>query len=343
MTPSPIDILRTLAAAEGCSHFGIASPAPFATEFDFFRNWLQEGRNGAMKWLEHSGSLRQKPGDLLPGVRSIAVFAFPYFHEPARSEAPRISAYALGADYHRVIRQRLTRILSSLRRHFPAINGLVTVDSAPVFEKALAVRAGLGWIGHNTCLIHPICGSYVFLGELFLDLPLPHSEPRHGSCGGCDRCLAACPTGALIAPGILDSRRCIAYQTIEYRGIFDPASAGKLNGWLFGCDICQSVCPHNRNAPAGLPEFQADSRITRVDPRQLLEMSGKSFRRIFGFSSLARATHSGLLRTLIALAPSLPLPLPETAVRMACARYPLVRRQQGTLSAATGSGLEAQA
>jgi epoxyqueuosine reductase len=300
--------LQELAGSMGIPIVGCLHPGEMVEEAARLRQWLAEGNGAGMTWLDRPAPSREQPGSLLPGCRSIVVFGFPYPRRPGGGSW-RISRYALGEDYHRVINRLLAGLLAKLRQLEPALGGRVAVDTSPLMEKALAVRAGLGWQGKHTCLIHPRYGSYLFLGELLLDRLLPAvSAPSPGSCGDCRRCLEACPTGALREPGVLDARRCLAYLTIEHRDVIPSEFRGRMGGNWFGCDLCQEACPYNQHLSdlAVRPELQPDPRLQSLSPGTLSELSEKAFRARFGFSSLPRATLAGLMRNAVAL-------LPETA------------------------------
>ncbi|MCX8038690.1 MAG: tRNA epoxyqueuosine(34) reductase QueG [Candidatus Sumerlaeia bacterium] len=257
-----------------------ATPAEPLAEFDHFRAWLERGFHGQMDYLERGAEARSNPQALLPAARTVVVCALNYLtayplpnvaedEEPhglsavcgrrmaadgaaAGSESDilsRISRYAWGLDYHGVVRRRLKRLKGLIETRLGRpVQARLCVDTAPLLERALAARAGLGWIGKNNCLIHPRFGSFLFLGELLLDAELECGAPTAERCGRCERCLQACPTGALVAPRCLDARRCIAYQTIESKS----GQAPDVRGYLYGCDICQNVCPWNIRAQSRL-------------------------------------------------------------------------------------------
>jgi epoxyqueuosine reductase len=241
---------------------GIA-PAHPSRYREYLRRWLDEGQGGAMEYLGNRFGERTDPGVYLPGVASVICVAMNYYvrlDEPAEGEVRgRVARYALGVDYHEIIKDRLHELADWLRE---TAGGLTksAVDTAPVMEKELAARAGVGWQGKNTCTINERVGSWLLLGEILTTLPLPHDEPATDRCGTCRRCLDACPTGALTGPYQLDARKCISYLTIEHRGEIEPELAGQMGDWLYGCDICQDVCPWNSKAlesldPALRPRF----------------------------------------------------------------------------------------
>jgi epoxyqueuosine reductase len=214
--------------------------------------WLARGFHGSMSWMARDPASRCDPQAILPGMRSCVVAALQYHHPdpvPLRPGAPRISRYAWGEDYHAVVQEKLRALDARIRAHRPALRSRIACDTSPVMDKAWAQAAGLGWQGRNTCLIHPDLGSWFFLGEIFLDLELPPDHEVADHCGTCTRCLDVCPTGALPEPYVLDSRRCISYLTIERRGDLTPDEALAIGEWLVGCDLCQDVCPWNRDAP----------------------------------------------------------------------------------------------
>ncbi len=246
-----LDLLRAEADRLGLDGLAVADPAdrPDPAALDA---WLAAGMHASMTYLERHRDLRLDPDRLLPGVRSIVCVALGYDHPAATSPGgpsgegvpARVARYALGRDYHRVLRSKLNALVGAARSRVPGLRARVAVDTAPVLERHWAARSGLGWAGKHGCVIVAGPGSWVFLGEILLDVWLPRGIPLPSRCGDCERCLRACPTGALVAPGRLDARRCIAYWTIEHRGEF-PSATPRLSPRIFGCDVCQEVCPWN--------------------------------------------------------------------------------------------------
>jgi len=252
-----------------------------------------------------------QPERLLAGVQSIVCVAWNYFRgwpsgsadgadagdAGADGEALRIARFAHGRDYHAALRERLRRLLAHLLTIVPQLRGRVAVDSAPVLERTWAARAGLGWIGRNRCLIVPGLGSWVVLGEILLDLPLPGGTPLADGCGDCRRCLEACPGGALRESLPLDARRCVAYWTIEHRGIFETPQMPPLAPWVFGCDTCQEVCPRNREArPCDEPRATVMDEATRWSATDWERLGAEGFAWRFGETALARSGYEGILR-----------------------------------------------
>jgi epoxyqueuosine reductase len=292
--------LKEQAKAVGFDLAGIA-PATPADGFARLQDWLAHGYAGDMDYMQQHGHARGHPSSILPDVRSVLMVALNY--NPARGLADtnakaRIARYALGTDYHDVLRDKLKQLLAWLQEQAPDCRGRAVVDTAPLLERDYARRAGLGWFGKNTMLLHPKLGSYFFLGALLLDIELhPDGGFNTSHCGTCTACLDACPTEAFVGPGVLDSRRCISYLTIELRGPIDPALRPGMGDWLFGCDICQEVCPWNRKAPAAAdPAFVPRTELVAIDPAELLSLTEDEFRRRFKNTALWRTKRSGLLR-----------------------------------------------
>jgi epoxyqueuosine reductase len=246
--------IKAHAASLGFDLVGIA-PAEPSHHREYLRQWLDDGKAGTMQWLARRFEQRADPAEYCNGVRSAVCVAMNY-HAPLEPVPPdqavhhgRVARYALGDDYHELIKPRLHALADWIRETFPGATTRCSVDTAPVLERELAARAGIGWVGKNTCVVHPKIGSWLLLGEVFTTLDLPPDDPIIDRCGSCRRCIDACPTAAITAPYQLDARRCISYLNIEHQGPIDPALSEKMGDWLVGCDICQEVCPFNRDAP----------------------------------------------------------------------------------------------
>ncbi len=293
--------LKQQARALGFELAGIA-PATDADGFDRLRDWLQRGFAGTMDYLPRHGDARRHPSSILPEVRSVLMVAMNYRPVGERQTLSRrhgrIARYARGSDYHHVLRQRLRRLLDWLRQQRPDCLGRGVVDTAPLLERDFARRAGLGWFGKNTMLLNKRFGSYFFIGALLTNLELACDPPHSANhCGTCTACLDACPTNAFVEPGLLDARRCISYLTIEHRGEVAEELRSGLGDWLFGCDVCQEVCPWNRKAPPGTePALQGNGELEELDLIEVLGLSEEAFRRRFRGTALLRTKRSGLLR-----------------------------------------------
>lgn len=291
---------------------GIAA-ATAADNFDRLQEWLARGCAGEMAYMHRQAEARRHPNAILPDVRSVVMVGMNY--KPGERRAGtftstpfpagdrvrirgRVARYARGKDYHDVLRERLNQLLAWIQTQRPGCHGRGVVDSAPLLERDFARRAGLGWFGKNTMLLNKKLGSYFLLGALLLDLEL-QPDPIHerSHCGSCTACLEACPTKAFDGPGWLDSRRCLSYLTIELRGPAPEEMREHMNDWLFGCDICQEVCPWNRKAPPGTePALLSRPDLDAIDLVELLGLSEEEFRRRFRGTPLMRARRRGLLR-----------------------------------------------
>jgi epoxyqueuosine reductase len=269
---------------------------PFVREA--YTNWLASGMHGEMEYLAKTKEIRLNIEKLLPGAQSVVVFRAEYypFETPSSTKLPsdavRVAKYALGRDYHFVLRNRLEPIVAWLESVFPGHRWRITVDSAPLIERAYAVASGIGFWGKNTMVITPRCGSYYFLACIVTTAHLDPDPPLSGTCGTCTRCLDACPTGAIVAPYLLDARRCISYLTIEKRTPLTEDERHMLGNWIFGCDICQDVCPYNRYPRrTEISDFGAVViPAQHISPRHFLKpSSNRQFAREFAASPLLRA------------------------------------------------------
>jgi epoxyqueuosine reductase len=269
--------------------------------------WLDAGHHGEMAYMARHGTLRSRPAGLVPGTLRVISLRMDYWPGGARAATDvlgdpalaYVSRYALGRDYHRVIRQRLQRLAERIAAVTGPFGYRAFTDSAPVLEKALARNAGLGWIGKHTNLINERAGSWFFLGELYTDLPLPVDRPAAAHCGDCRACIDACPTGAIVAPYTLDARRCISYLTIELRGPIPEALRPLIGNRIYGCDDCQLVCPWNRFArPAGLPDFRPRHGLDDSTLVQLFDWSEADFDRLTRGSAIRRIGYACWLRNI---------------------------------------------
>ncbi|WP_369602716.1 tRNA epoxyqueuosine(34) reductase QueG [Hahella sp. SMD15-11] len=277
--------LETRARELGFAHLGITD-TDLGEHAVHFERWLAKGFHGEMDYMARHGTKRTRPDELVPGTLRVISVRMEYWPEAMAAESvladpekAYISRYALGRDYHKLMRKRLARLAEWLKARLDAMEYRAFVDSAPVLERAVAQKAGLGWIGKNAMLIHPKAGSYAFLGELFTNIPLPIDEPftRH-HCGRCNACIPACPTDAIVAPGVVDARRCISYLTIEYRGDIPEELRPAMGNRIFGCDDCQLVCPWNRFATVTAePDFNPRLDRDKATLLELFEWSEETF------------------------------------------------------------------
>jgi len=289
--------LKMRGRALGFDLVGIA-PARPSQYREYLRNWLDAGQHGAMSYVANRFEERTDPAVYLPGAQSVICLATNY-HQVDDDSAPsdrtagqtrgRIAEYALGQDYHDVLRERLFGLADWLRLQCVGSTLKVCVDTAPVMEKELAAVAGLGWIGKNTCLINERIGSWVFLSEIITTIALPVDSPAIDRCGTCRRCIDACPTDALAAPYQLDARKCISYLTIEHRSAIEPGLQTKMGDWLYGCDVCQDVCPFNSKALASVdPAFKSRFDGDGIDPAAVLAWDQRAYAEALRGSAMKR-------------------------------------------------------
>jgi len=294
----PTDIhtrLPELADALGFACVAIAPASPPAWA-DRFGRFLELGWQGEMAYLARDPAARSDPRRLLDGAASVICLAASYAPGPEDPPPGGFARYALGRDYHRVLRQRCRRLVDALREAVPDMRARICVDTAPLLERGLAALAGLGWIGRNGCVIHPRWGSYLLLAEIVTDLPLPAGTPAQSRCGRCRACVDACPTGAIGADGLVDARRCISYLTIEHRGSIPDSLRRPMGQRVFGCDVCQEVCPYNRRAPAGDAELRGPSALVGTAPPAILRWTREDWDRLTRGSAARRASFEMFLR-----------------------------------------------
>jgi epoxyqueuosine reductase len=294
--------LKSAALCLGFDDVGIA-PAVSAPGYAHLLHWLDAGHEAGMDYMRRNAAPRAHPDSLLDGVRSVVVLSIVYGRNDAEKTTltpsqGKVARYARGADYHRVIWDKLEALLDWMRSRCPTIRGRAVADTAPLMERDYARLAGLGWIGKNTMLIGRRLGSFTALGAILTDVELTYDAPHHPNhCGTCTRCLEACPTQAFVGPYELDARRCISYWTIEHKGMLSEQQAPELHGWVFGCDICQDVCPWNRKAPSGR-DSAFDARPEWSDPDLIdwLTWGEAQWKARLKGTALSRAKRAGLLR-----------------------------------------------
>lgn len=275
-------------------------------ERNHYQEWIAKGYQANMDYMARNIDKRCDPTLLVDNAKSIISIALNYYPQEKQAEAaPQFAYYAYGKDYHDIMKAKLQILLDYIKVLIPNVNGRVFCDTAPVLERYWAAKAGLGFIGKNTLLIIPKRGSYFFLGEIIIDTQLSYDTPLTLSCGKCTRCLSACPTGAIEKPHLLNAKKCISYQTIENKGEIDQNITPLLNNRMYGCDICQQVCPWNRYArPHSTPEFTPSQEFLSMDHKSIASMQVEDYQRIFKGSAVKRAKYAGLMRNFKALDPN---------------------------------------
>ena len=279
------------------------SPADNSGEEERYMKWIADNWHADMNYMARNIDKRIDPRLLVDGAKSIISIALNYYpHKKQASHAPQFAYYAYGKDYHDVIRGKLKELFDFIAAKQPNVTGRYFSDSAPVLERFWAAQAGIGFVGKNSLLIIPGKGSYFFLGELIIDIELDYDKPIPENCGSCTRCLDGCPTGAIEEPYKVDANKCISYQTIENRGEISSHVAPRLKNYVFGCDICQKVCPWNRaSTPHTTHEFMPNDSFMNLDLKKLLEMEEEEYQEIFKGSAVKRTKFSGLKRNVIAV------------------------------------------
>ena len=293
--------IKEEAKALGFLSCGIAKAGFLEEEAPRLEQWLRQGRHGEMHYMENHFDKRLDPTKLVPGAKSVVSLLLNY-HSPEKQSdptAPKISAYAFGQDYHKVIKDKLYLLLARIRDRIGEVDGRIFVDSAPVMDKAWAAKAGLGWVGKNTNLIAKQVGSFFFIAEMILDLELAYDLPVADHCGSCTACIDACPTQALTAPYQIDGSKCISYATIELKNAIPDHFKGKMDGWMFGCDVCQTVCPWNRfSTPHNETAFAPKAELLELKKQDWEELTEETFKRVFQKSAVKRTKYSGLTRNI---------------------------------------------
>ncbi|MCL5019264.1 MAG: tRNA epoxyqueuosine(34) reductase QueG [Patescibacteria group bacterium] len=294
--------LKAQALSLGFSAMGNAHTEPLVMEEVRLRDWLKKEYHGSMKWLARDLDKRLNPTLVFSETQSVIVVAMNYWtdcQQPIDPQYGKISRYAWGSDYHVILREKLSKLLQWMQKQNSSIRGKLFVDSGQLLEKAWAVRSGLGWMGKNTTIISKKLGSFIFLGIILLNIPLEDEQPVPDACGTCTKCIDACPTGALVAPYILDASHCISYLTVEHRGEIPEQFRFSMNNWIFGCDICQDVCPWNQTIQnRDIEEFYPLNGLLTTSLSQMERLTEEEFKDKFKDSSIARTRHHGFIRNV---------------------------------------------
>ena len=305
---SKTEAVRRKALELGFDACGFARAGKLDDEARKLETWLNEGRHGTMTWMENHFDKRVDPTLLVPGSKSV-VSVLCNYHRPDvvyEEGKPKISRYALGEDYHHVLKSKLYALFEFTESLFGGLEGRVFVDSAPVLDKAWAVKSGLGWQGKNANLLNKNLGSWFFIGEMIVDAEFDYDGPTTDHCGTCTRCIDACPTDAIYEPYKVDSNRCISYLTIELREQIPSEYHEAMGNWMYGCDICQDVCPWNRKAPASSePAFEPRQDLINKEAADWEELNLAAFRKLFKKSAIKRTRHQGLTRNIHVVAENL--------------------------------------
>lgn len=294
--------LRERAYELGFSFVGIAAARELTEEARRLEQWLNQGAHGQMQYMENHFDKRVDPRKLVEGARSVVTLLYNY-HNPQKQldpTAPKISQYAYGQDYHFIIKKKLHQLFNELQERVGEIAGRCFVDSAPVLERDWAKHSGVGWIGKNSLLITREQGSYFFLAELIIDVPLEYDGPIKDYCGRCTRCIDACPTEAIHPDGyVVDGSKCISYFTIELKEALPAAMQGQFDNWMFGCDVCQEVCPWNRfSKPHEEPAFEPHPDLLSMSASDWQEITREVFQKVFKKSPVKRTKYEGLQRNI---------------------------------------------
>jgi epoxyqueuosine reductase len=296
------NLIKTEAKNLGFMFCGIAKAEFLEQEAPRLEQWLNKNMHGEMRYMENHFDKRLDPRLLVDGARSVISLGLNYYNDHKQSDplAPKISQYAYGADYHQVIKDKLKQLLVIINEKIGEVNGRAFVDSAPVLDRVWAKKAGLGWTGKNSNLINKKAGSFFFLAELIVDLELEYDiEPTADHCGTCTRCIDACPTEAIVAPYIVDGSRCISYLTIELKDEIPQEFKGKMDNWMFGCDICQDVCPWNKfSVLHNEPSFKAAPELLGMNKNDWEDITQEVFQKVFKSSAVKRTKFNGLTRNI---------------------------------------------
>ena len=295
------EIIKSEALSVGFLSCGISKAEFLSEEATKLENWLKSGFNGEMSYMERNFDKRLDPRLLVPGCKSVISLLFNYYtkKKPKKDHEPKISSYAYGKDYHLVVKDKLRELLLRIKNLVGDVNGRVFVDSAPVMDRVWAKKSGLGWIGKNTNLISKKTGSFFFIAELILDLELEYDHPTTDHCGSCTACIDSCPTNALATPYQIDATKCISYATIELKNNIPDSFKDNMRGWIFGCDICQDVCPWNRfSKNHNEPSFKDKKNVTDMSKSQWEDLTKDVFDEVFKDSPIQRTGYNGIKRNI---------------------------------------------
>lgn len=306
---SPMNLTESIKAKAreiGFSKVGITDTSPLSGEIEHhYKKWIEKGYHGDLEYLARNWKDRLAPGTPLDGARSVISVAINYNpgDVPVRGvkKDARISRYALGTDYHKVVSGKLEELLAFIGEESPhPVQGKVFCDKAPFLEKAIAERAGLGWIGKHGILVTQEFGSWIFLGEIVLDMSLENDRPAENLCASCTLCMQSCPTGAIVSPGVIDAVRCISYQTVENRKDIPEQLRSEIRNWIFGCDRCQEACPYNGAVPVTKEQqFLPRPELVSTPLDMLFSVADEAFSGSFGDSAIARVKKEGFLRNIV--------------------------------------------
>ena len=294
-------LIKDTAKKLGFQSCGIAKARFLAEEEVNLSKWLSQKKHGEMAYMENHFDMRLDPRKLVEGAKSVISLSYNYFTSAKQSDpnAPKISTYAYGEDYHFVVKSKLKSLLAIIQKEIGNVNARVFVDSAPIMEKAWAQQSGLGWIGKNANLINQQNGSFFFLAEIIIDIDLSYDAPVTDHCGTCTKCIDACPTEAIVAPYVVDGSKCISYFTIELKNEFPEEVKGKFDNWMFGCDICQDVCPWNKFAkPHQEKLFEPSTALLSMNKKEWEEITAETFQVLFKNSAVKRTKFEGLKRNI---------------------------------------------
>mgnify|MGYP001049605633 CR=1 FL=1 len=293
--------IKDTAQQLGFDFCGIAKAEFLSEEAPRLEQWLNQGKQGKMHYLENYFDIRLDPTKLMEGAKSVVTLLYNYYPQEdlASPDSYKIAKYAYGQDYHFIIKKKLRLLLNNVQEEIGEVAGRAFVDSAPILERVWAQKSGLGWIGKNSLLLNKRQGSFFFIAILLLDVELEYDHPVADHCGSCTRCLDACPTDAIVAPYVVDGSKCISYFTIELKEEIPKEVEGKFEDWIFGCDICQDVCPWNRHSqPHKEPLLEPHDDLSEMTKRDWEEITEEVFRKLFKKSAVKRTKFSGLKRNI---------------------------------------------